>query len=105
MSFLSKKKKKTIGKVNALCDGGEGEGDQAVSLETTGAVTTGNLIYPMSSRLHFRPHPRLRRTQNRTLHFPLRVHSSCCLFFFFFSYKVQTHTCLTGVNGAGEKNS
>lgn len=82
VSAMSLKKKK-VGKVNALWDGGEGEGDQGVSLETTGAVTTGNLIYLMSSRLHFHPHPRLRRTQNRTLHFPLRVHSRWSLFFFF----------------------
>lgn len=82
---------------------GRVKGDQGVSLEATGAVTTGNLIYLMSSWLHFRPHSGLRRTQKRTVHFPLHVHSGplLFLFFFFFSYKAQAHICLTGITGAG----
>lgn len=77
-------KKENIGEVSTLWDGGEGEGDQGVSLEATGAVTTGNLIYLMSSWLHFRLRPGLRRTQKRTVHFPLHVHSGPSLLFIFF---------------------
>lgn len=105
MSAMSLKKKRKQGgrKGEPLCEmEGRFEGDQGVSLETTGAVTTGNLIYLMSSWLHFPPTSWIveNTKKNIALSPPCSLSSSSFLFLFF-SCGAQAYCRPTG----GGKNT